>query len=218
MRFAALCLTLALSLAHVFNTNAAENPAKAANSKARTFDFEVKSYSDAEKNKNFVRFDMQATFLFFFKKNIKGFVKKMNVSGEYADSQLQNGVITIEAQQLDTNKESRNRKLLEEGLNAKTFPELKIRFGTPVQLNGARNKIIGSIEVRGSTKPLEMSVTTKETKDTYVIDGEADFSLSQMGIQNLSTFFTKVSERVNVTFHLDVNKSDLKVAAIPANN
>lgn len=170
------------------------------------FAFEVPNYAEAKRSKNFLRFDMSAKILYFFKNNFSGFVKKLSVSGDFVDSQLRSAVLTFDAKALDTNIQLRNKKIFKQSLDSEKFPTVKVRLLQPIQLNGAQTTTPGTVEVRGLSHPINIQFVTKETPATYVVEGEAVLSLTQLGVPNPSNFFAKLDDKIALVFHFDVNK------------
>lgn len=180
---------------------------EASKSHPEDFTFEVASYTEAKNNKNFLRVDLSAKLFFLFKNNFSGYVKKLNVTGEYVDSQLLSTTLTFEPQALDTNIRWRDKKLRNITLDAKRFPLVTVTLRAPLRLNGAQATIPAAIQLRGRDIPIEIQYVTKESADFYIVDGRSVLTFSKLNLPNPSNFFAKLDDNIALEFHFDVKKN-----------
>lgn len=204
-----VCFCLGLLMSFLLNVTPAW-AAKTSTDVAKEYSFSTANYSAAAASKNYLKMELQSTQFFFLKKTITGFVKAMTIRGDFVDSQLRNAEITFEAQALDTGHEGINRDMLKEVFHADHFNQVVVRLGTPIQMNGAQTKVAGNIEIRGSTRPIELQFTTKESHDSYIVDAEGLLSLTTMNIKPPMPFLTKIADTLKLDLHFDVKKSDIK--------
>jgi polyisoprenoid-binding protein YceI len=173
---------------------------------ANDFHFGVKTYKEAEKSQNYVRFDMQSTKLGMLTTGFTGFVKEFDISAEASTEGFKNASITFQAVSLDTNVGARNEKMWELCLDYKKHPQMKLKIDGTVPLSDTSSTLQGTLDVRGESKPVSVKIKTKEVNGQYVVDGESDMDIFELGLPDPSIFVAKVDPKVKLTFHLAVPK------------
>jgi polyisoprenoid-binding protein YceI len=173
---------------------------------ANDFSFGVKTYKEAEKSANFVRFDMQSTKLGMLTTGFTGFVKDFNVSAEPSEEGFKNARITFQTQALDTDVNARNEKMWELCFDYKKHPQITLTLDGTVPLTGAQATLQGTLNVRGESKPVSVTIKSVEVNGQYIVDGESTLDIFEMGLPDPSIFVAKVDPKVRLKFHLAVPK------------
>lgn len=173
---------------------------------ANDFHFGVKTYKEAEKSPNFVRFDMQSTKLGMLTTGFTGFVKEFAVSADPSAEGFKNARITFQAQAMDTDVNARNEKMWDLCLDYKKHPQMVLTLDGLVPLTGTEAILQGTLNVRGETKPVAVKVKSQEVSGQYVVDGESTLDIFELGLPDPSIFVANVDPKVKLKFHLAVPK------------
>lgn len=153
------------------------------------------NYQDAVRSDNFIKFVGESTKLGFITSSFDGFVKNMPIHYEIDQDILKNISIVIDVKSLDTNNDSRNKKMHNLCLNVDKYPTIEATLLSPINLNSEREGNT-NISLKMMNKDIKTPLKYKIIKnnDIYIISFQGRFSFKEAGIIDPSISIAKVHE------------------------
>ncbi len=102
---------------------------------------------------------------------------------------------------LDSEHEKRDKKM-NSWIESDKFPEIVFEMSNVSMVDG-HNVATGSLYMHGVSKSVNVPFTVSKSGDTVTIDGSADFSYEDWGLEIIRLFIFKVKPELNVRFHLE---------------
>jgi len=166
-------------------------------------EFTTKSFADAKKSEQYIRFDMKSTKAGMFTTSFTGFVKDFNINTDKKNDMISGGTLKFKVLSLDTDSDGRNEKMHNKCFSHTKFPELSVKFSNSIKYN-TESDIEGIINVRGKNKPIKIHMKVTKTGDTVQVQGTAKVKLSELEIPDPSIFIASVSDEVVILFSIKI--------------
>lgn len=161
-----------------------------------------KSYDQAKSSKNRLQFIVESTKAGLFSSDVDGYVKVFSYSADLDDKNmiLRNMKIVFNPKTMDTDDESRDKKLHNLCMSYKKYPQVEINVQGPMFLKTSKpQKYKGTVKIRGKVKPFEIELLSENKNSEYImIKGNANWSLKGMEIPDPSIFIAKLSDEIRI--------------------
>jgi polyisoprenoid-binding protein YceI len=120
------------------------------------------------------------------------------------------GEIAVDASTLQTGNERRDRKMRDDILEVARFPSLLFRPRTASlhaddapEGGGRTLLLIGELEIRGITRPVELPVQARFEEGRLTLDGSFAVTFEDFEVPDPSVFLLRVQKQVLATVHLE---------------
>lgn len=108
---------------------------------------------------------------------------------------------TFQLKDLDSEHEKRDKKM-NSWIESDKFPEIVFEM-SDVSIIDGQNVAKSSLSMHGISKSVNVPFDVSKNGDTISIDGSADFSYEDWGLEIIRLFIFKVKPELNVRFHLE---------------
>ena len=166
-------------------------------------DFFYQNYEEARNAGSSIEFEVESTKAVFFTSTFIGIIKKFTVATQVEQNKLVKVNIDFAVLDMDTDNESRDIKMYENGFSHSQYPNVNVTFITPLVIG---KEIIAEaiVTVRGATKNIKATVDVSRIGETLVINGSSDVKLSVLGIPDPSIMIASVRDLVEIRFNLEL--------------
>ena len=123
--------------------------------------------------------------------------------------------ISMNADDLDTDNEKRDTRMKDKFLEVKKYPRIDFTSTDVTSLLGTEEIILfqagnpltidlpGKLALHGVTKAITVEVTLSLVGDRLIAKGKTTLNLKDFNIKNPSMMFLRVSNEVQITFHIE---------------
>ena len=171
------------------------NPSKLSKVERQEVKYKYSSFKEAEKEKNYLKFVGSSTKFKLFTTSFEGYAKEFSFSFDKNEMTLTNVEISIVANQIDTDNDTRNDKMYQKCLVVEKYPRITAKIPKAFILKDgevAETDVILTIKDKDLSRKLKY--TTKENQGIFEIHFNTDFSFLEAGIEDPSIAIAKVSE------------------------
>lgn len=172
---------------------------------AKEAHFDFDNFDKASKSSNYIRFDMESTKAGIVTTSFNGFVKKYKINYDIKEKTLSNISVSFKGNHLDTDNESRNKKMYNKCLDTTNYPEIIVKLSESVKLE-ENKKYKGIIIIRGKSKPIEIDLQTKLVGNQFKVSGSSVVKISELEIPDPSIWIASVRDEIELKFNFLINK------------
>lgn len=157
-------------------------------------------------------FTVVSTKIGIFSSRVLGLVKNYESKAQYKKDKLENMNIVFPIQSMDSDSESRNKKLHELCLGFPEFTNIEVKAKGPLLISatesGEEEEIDGTILIRGKEKNIKLKIkiykTTLNNESWLRAEGESILSIKELEIPDPSIAIAKVSDEIEVKFKINI--------------
>ncbi len=167
-------------------------------------DLKFKNFDEAKKSKEYLFFESESTKLGLITTSFEGYPKEFQVQIIKDSNFINNVVITVNSNSLDTDSDSRNEKMYTLCLESKKFNKITFTSNQRIPLKEHVGKFQGNLTIRDKTlmKTIKYKIYKKEK--SFYIKGSSSFSLKEYGIPDPSISVASVRDTFDVKFDLKI--------------
>ncbi|MBC7713447.1 MAG: YceI family protein [Rhizobacter sp.] len=167
---------------------------------ANEINFHYNNYAEAKKSPDFVKFENTSTKLGMITTGFDGYSKDIKVQYTISGEQLTQLETSIPVASLDTDAESRDKKMHNDIMDAEKFPKILVSLPTPIALVPGEYTVdmIFTIKDKKIKKPVKYSI--KKSNGNYSVSGSSTLGLTEAGLPDPSIFIAKVKDTFDLKF------------------
>jgi polyisoprenoid-binding protein YceI len=161
--------------------------------------FSYQSYEEARNGDNLIEFHMESTKAGLFTSSFIGVIKKFTMLAQVEQNQLTTATFDFAVLDMDTDHQSRNRKMYDKCFNHEQYPRINVAFTTPAII-GEETLIDAIMTVRGAPQRIKILLDTRKTGKTLLVSGSSEVKLSALQIPDPSIIVASVRDLVEIQF------------------
>ncbi len=177
-----------------------------ATASAHTVNYSFESLEEAKKSASFIKFEMSNTKIGFLTSSFDGFAKKFSVNYELEGAMVKTARITLSIDHLDTDSDGRNETMKTDCFNYKKFPDITILVADPIPIDGKEHSIPAIMNLRGTDKPIQVTVKAQRDGRKMTADISGIVSLKELDIPDPSILVAKIRDKVELKAHLEASE------------
>lgn len=167
--------------------------------------FQFKSYEEAKKNVNQLKFTVVSTKVGLFSSDVDGYALKFEAKANIKASELEKMTIVFPSSALNTDGESRDEKLHELCLSAKKFPNITVTIQGKYNFEKAQKQSLPAIvNIRGKEKKTSIELEASSNGDFLAVSAKSIWKLSEMEIPDPSIAVAKLSDEIKIHVNLQL--------------
>lgn len=159
--------------------------------------FTYKSYEDALKAPNYLKFDMESTKAGLLTTSFEGFVKTFKVKHEKLNDLIKGLEVEFMINALDTDIEGRNEKMHDKCFGKDQFHKIVVKLND--FKSNSSGDVSAKIKIRGEWKAIVVHVNAKMKGGHLLLEFKSEVGLKSLGIPDPSIFIASVRDRVDLS-------------------
>lgn len=164
-------------------------------------------YETAKKSKPFLKFTVKSTKVRLITSDVDGYVKNFKYSFDYNRQYkiIRNMKLAFFVKSMDTDIQSRDKKLHNYCLSHKKYPIITIEVRGPIFLNQMKEKNYpAQVSIRGKDKKVLVKLKNTFKNNMMIMTGKSLWTFSKMEIPDPSIMIAKLSDEIRI--ELDIRK------------
>ncbi len=156
-------------------------------------------------------FMVTSTKIGLFSSQVSGLVKNYKAQGLLTQESVEGMEVIFPILSMDTDQESRDKKLHELCLGSPQFMDIKIMIQGPVKISPTEaneEEVMGVIFIRGKEKNIKLKIkifkSTLNNEAWLRSEGQTILSLKELEIPDPSILVAKVSDEIQVKFKINI--------------
>jgi methyltransferase len=167
---------------------------------SRELNFSSPHYESAKNKESFFKFTGESTKLGFITTDFDGYAKVFKLQFSEGKEYLENILLTLESNQIDSDNGQRNEKMWNLCLEAKKYPTVEIT-AEKLDLSRENQEIDVVMKVRGENHKFKIFI--KKMSPT-IFQGKGSFKLSEAKIPDPSIAIAKVKDEFKIQFQINL--------------
>lgn len=114
---------------------------------------------------------------------------------------VSDATFSFQLKDLDSEHEKRDKKM-HQWIESDKYPQIVFKMRDVTTVDG-QNVAQGTLSMHGIEKSVDVPFLVSKDGDTFTIDGSANFSYEDWGLEIIRLFIFRVRPELNVRFHLE---------------
>ncbi len=169
--------------------------------------YKYNSFDQAMDEKNYLKFKGTSTKFKVFTTEFEGVAKEFKITYSQNNNEIKDIIVSIVSLQLDTDNNSRNKKMFEKCLETEKYPNIVVTSNQTISLkDGASGELDVVLQIKDKklSRKLNFSISEQESKGTFDISFTTDFSFIEAGIEDPSIAIAKVGEIFTISGNIEI--------------
>jgi len=155
----------------------------------------MKNFEESESSRDYLKFIGSSTKFKIITTKFEGYAKEFTVTYDKKGANISNVVISITANQLDTDSSSRNEKMFSKCLEIDKYPNITGKLDKTILIgNNASGEAEISLTIKDKVLVRNLKYNFLEKDGKFQIHFTTDFSFIEAGIADPSIVIAKVAE------------------------
>jgi len=167
--------------------------------------FGTDNFYRAKTSLNFIKFDIEGTRAKVFPADVLGMAKRFSIKINIKKNIVNSAEVRFKVEDLDTDLAVRNKKLRNFCFNYEKYPEVTIKAKNYFRLKAKSQNVKAVMTIKGRKKPIMLKLNSYKNGKKLYLKGSSELSLKELEIPDPSTFFNKISDKVNISFSVAID-------------
>lgn len=167
---------------------------------AAEVDFDYKSYEEAKKAPQFIKFEGKSTKLGLITTGFDGYAKVVKIVYNLSVLELSQLDATILVKGLDTDLGARNDKMMNEVFEKDKYPEVKVNLVKKITLKPGTQTVDMNFTIKEKQIIKAVTINIEKRDNKLLVTGATTMGLKELGLPDPSIAIAKVRDSIDLHF------------------